>query len=95
MSEIKFYSTNLKAKEVNIKDAILNGLAEDKGLYFPHTIPKLSEDEIKSLKDLDYPAIAQLILGKFLEPYVDKEPLKQICQDAYNYAVPLENLHDH
>jgi len=51
------YSTNHKAKEVNIKQAILKGLAEDKGLYMPRVIPKLTEQELENLKD-------QILIGK-------------------------------
>ncbi len=65
MDNLIFYSTNLKAKEANIKEVILKGLAEDKGLYMPKQIPKLSKEESDSLKNMEYWEIAFLIMKKF------------------------------
>lgn len=91
---MKLYSTNHKAEEVNIKQAILKGLAEDKGLYMPKEIPKLTEEELNELKNKEYWKIAYAILSKFLNEVIDEESLKQICKDAYNYPVPLEKINN-
>jgi threonine synthase len=32
---MKYYSTNLKADKVSFSEALLKGLAPDKGLYMP------------------------------------------------------------
>ena len=40
---MKYYSLNRKAKEVSFKDAVIKGLADDKGLYFPEKITPLSK----------------------------------------------------
>jgi len=92
MKKINFYSTNLKAPNVNVKDAILKGLADDKGLYMPDHIPTLSESEFAELKNADYPEIAFVILKKFLSEFVSDEELKRICDDAYNFPVPIEKI---
>ncbi len=92
MKKINFYSTNLKAPNVNVKDAILKGLAADKGLYMPDHIPTLSEAEFDRLKNADYPEIAFTILKKFLDGFVSDDELKQICDEAYNFPVPIEKI---
>ena len=92
MKKIKFYSTNLKAENVNVKDAILKGLAEDKGLYMPDHIPTLSKNEFAALKNADYPEIAFTVLKKFLSEFVSDDELKQICDEAYNFPVPIEKI---
>ncbi|MHA1340073.1 MAG: threonine synthase [Promethearchaeota archaeon] len=92
--EILFYSTNKQAPEENIRNAILKGQAPDKGLYMPKTIPKLTDKELESLKHMNYSEMAQLITSKFLQKYVPKDILKKLCDDAYNYDVPLEKVED-
>ncbi|RLD12384.1 MAG: threonine synthase [Chlamydiae bacterium] len=94
MQEIKFYSTNLIAKNVNVKEAVLKGLAEDKGLYMPDKIPALTEKELAELKNADYPEIAFAILKKFLSNFVSDDELKKICDDAYDFPVPIEKIAD-
>ncbi len=89
---MKFYSTNLKAEKVNVKDAILKGLAEDKGLYMPESIPKFLPEELEKLEQATYPEIAYSVLRKFLEGFVSDEKLKEICNEAYDFPVPIEKL---
>ena len=48
---INFYSTNQKAPIVSLKEAVLNGLAPDGGLYFPEEIPKLSDSFFQKLHE--------------------------------------------
>ena len=92
MGEIELYSTNLKAKEVNIEQAIINGLAEDKGLYMPKTLPSFEKGELESLKGKTYSEIAFEVIRKFLKGHIDDDSLKKICNDSYNYQVPIEML---
>ena len=89
---MKFYSTNLQAEKVNVKDAILKGLAEDKGLYMPEFIPEFSGEELEKLKHADYPKIAYAVLRKFLKEFVSDEKLEKICNEAYDFPVPIEKL---
>jgi threonine synthase len=41
---MKYYSLNHNALKVSFKKALIQGLAPDKGLYFPETITPLSSD---------------------------------------------------
>nr|WP_321497559.1 threonine synthase [uncultured Methanolobus sp.] len=87
---MKLYSTNLNAPEVSFQEALITGLAPDRGLYMPHSLPTFSKEEIDSFKDAPYPEIAYKVLSKVLEGEVDDESLKALIYDAYNYDVPLE-----
>ena len=81
---MKLYSTNLNAPEVSFQEALITGLAPDRGLYMPRTLPTFSKEEIDSFKDVPYPEIAYRVLSKVLEGEVDNESLKAITYDAYN-----------
>lgn len=89
---MKLYSTNLKAPEVSFQEALITGLAPDRGLYMPKSLPTFSKEEIDSFKDMSYPEIAYRVLKKVLEGEVDEKSLKAITYDAYNYEVPLEEI---
>ncbi|SET01597.1 L-threonine synthase [Methanococcoides vulcani] len=89
---MKLYSTNLQAEEVNFETALITGLAPDKGLYMPKTLPHFSEEELVALKDEEYPEVAFQLLKKILEGEIDEESLKAITYDAYDYEVPLEEV---
>lgn len=94
MSDIKYFSTNLKASKVTFSEALLKGLAPDGGLYMPEKIPSLSIDEIASFKDKDYHEIAFEVLSKFLGDTIPAEELSAMTRKAYNFAVPLEQVYE-
>ena len=93
-SSLKYYSTNLNAPELTFRDALLKGLAPDKGLYMPQHIPKLSKELIDSFSNMPYHEIAYHVTRQYLNGQVPDEDLKKITEDAYNYDVPLENVHN-
>ncbi|MGL1891302.1 MAG: threonine synthase [Spirochaetaceae bacterium] len=92
MSQIMFYSTNGDSPLVNFEDALLNGIAPDKGLYMPESIPQLSNELIESFKDMEYHEVAYHVTKSFIGDLVSDDDLKFITKDAYNYDVPLENV---
>jgi threonine synthase len=91
---ISYYSTNLKSPEVSFKEALLAGLAPDGGLYLPSSLPFITPDEIERFAGEDYQAIAFSIISKFLAKDIDEEVLYRICNEAYNFQVPLEKVFD-
>lgn len=93
-SPIKYYSTNLTAAKVSFREALLKGLAPDRGLYMPEVIPQMSMEEIDSLTHKDYHEIAFEVTKKFLNTELPEEDLYHIVKDAYDYDVPLEKVYD-
>ena len=91
---ILFYSTNLNAEPVIFSEALLKGLAPDKGLYMPEEIPAFTKEEIKSFSNKEYYEIAFEIGRMFLRGQIADDDLLAIVKDAYNYDVPLENVYD-
>ena len=93
-TKIRYYSTNLNSPEVSFKEALLKGLAPDRGLYMPVTIPKLGHDEIDSFSTASYAQIAYKIIKNYLSDEISDEVLWSIVSDAYNFEVPLERVTD-
>ena len=81
---MKYISTRGKDVErVSSAFAIKTGLARDRGLFMPESIPSLSLDEIKSLIDRTYPERAASVLSKFLDDYSYDELIED-AEAAYS-----------
>ena len=89
---IKYYSTNRKSPEVSLEEALLKGLAPDGGLYMPDSFPLLTREELESFYSREYYEIAFIILSKFVGNDINSQDLLRLCQDAYNFGIPLEKV---
>ncbi|MDX2127605.1 MAG: threonine synthase [Chloroherpetonaceae bacterium] len=89
---MRFYSTHLKAPIVGFKDAVLNGLAPDGGLYVPEQIKRIDNELLKVLPHLNLPEIASELFYHLLAPEFTKQELAHIAQKAFNFPVPLRAL---
>lgn len=78
------YSSTRGSKErLSAANAIKTGIALDGGLFVPELIPKLSEQQMLALVDMNYSQRAFAILEKFLEDYQEDE-IKTSIRAAYN-----------
>jgi len=93
-SVIKYFSTNFEAAPVTFKEALLKGLAPDRGLFVPSSIPEFKKEEVDELRELPYHQIAFRVVNKFLFDEIDEQHLREITADAYNFEVPLEKVYD-
>lgn len=89
-----FHSTNRQSPPVNLREALLQGQAPDRGLYFPDKFPKLTPAEIAEFSKLPYHEIAFRVLSKFTDGILEPAVLAQICRDIYNFEIPLEKIYD-
>jgi threonine synthase len=104
MSPIRYFSTNRNlgavpgmkpfTQTVSFRDALLQGQAPDEGLFMPDSIPRLAVDDILALKGAPYAQAALFVARAFLEEELSIDALKEVVEDAYNYAVPLERVFD-
>lgn len=79
---MKYKSTRGSRDYKNSAQAIIKGIAEDKGLYVPESIPELDMDPA-DLAGLNYREVAFEVLRKFLDDYTDDE-LKYCINNAYD-----------
>jgi threonine synthase len=87
------YSTNLVSPDVDLKGALLQGQAPDKGLYMPREIPRIPLDEIIGFRDKTYPEIAFAVLRRYTQGLIPDDELMRLCLECYNYKVPLERVY--
>ena len=91
---LQFFSTNHNAPKVTFGEALLQGLAPDKGLYMPESIPTFTVEEIESFSGKAYYEIAFEVFKKFFRNDIPHDELLALCKDAYNFDVPLENVYE-
>jgi threonine synthase len=89
-----FRSTNGQSPAVNLREALLQGQAPDRGLYFPEKFPRLTSDEIAAFPSLPYHEIAFRVLSKFTDGIIAPDALAAICREAYSFTIPLEKVYD-
>ncbi|MEA1971622.1 MAG: threonine synthase [Thermodesulfobacteriota bacterium] len=104
-NRILYYSTNRNLNNVNgivpfrgkvtFREALLHGQAPDEGLYMPDSIPRVSLEDIISLKDKPYIEAAMLVTGTFLDGEIDTGVLRRIIEDSYPFTVPLQKVTGH
>ena len=89
---MKYYSTNNKNTRIGLKQAIVQGLAPDKGLYMPERIPGMSKTFFQELKTYEFNEIAsQLAIALFGED-IPEEKLIEISREAINFETPLVKI---
>ena len=92
MAAVKYYSTNGKAEKVSFGEALLKGLAPDRGLYMPDSIPLLDIATLNSMQGMTYADIAFAVARNFLGGEIGDEELDTLLKEAYTFEVPLEKV---
>lgn len=90
MEPLQFYSTNGEAPLANLRQALLQGQAPDRGLYLPQRFPQLP---LAEMTGKPYPEIAFEVLRRFTAGILEDDTLRVLCADAYHFDVPLEPVH--
>ena len=86
---MQYYSTNKKALPATLEEAVVKGLASDKGLFMPWTIKPLSQDFYDNIDRMSFQEIAYHVADAFFGEDVPADTLKQIVYDTLNFDVPL------
>lgn len=89
---MKFYSTNHSTRPVSFKEAVIHGLADDKGLFYPESIPELPASFFEMLPKLSLDEIAFTFLKSYVGTELPDSTLKDLLKEALNFDIPLAEL---
>ena len=89
---MNYFSLNNKNHKVNFKEALFNGLAPDRGLYFPQEIKSLKKSFISNLGDYDKIEISMEVISQFIGNQIDEESLKKIIEHSIDFEFPLKKI---
>jgi len=79
---MKFYSTNSREVYTTFENAVLKGLADDGGLFFPQYIPEVGRGVIKRINDYSFQELAYIIAEQYVDDEIPKEDLQHIIEAA-------------
>lgn len=91
---MKYYSTNKSAPEATLEEAVVKGLAADKGLFMPFTIKPLPQEFYDTIDTLSFQEIAYRVADAFFGEDVPADTLREIVYDTLNFDVPLVKVTD-
>ena len=91
---MNYYSTNKQAPIATLEEAVVKGLAGDKGLYMPERIVRLDPQVIEQMKEQSFHEIACTVARAFFGEDVELETLDQIVCDTLAFETPVVEVKD-
>lgn len=86
---MNYYSLNHKAPSTTFEDAVIKGLAPDKGLYYPETITPLPKSFFDNIETLSNSEIAFEAIKQFVLPEIPEKELKRIVEETLSFNFPV------
>lgn len=91
---MKYFSLNNNSPKVSFQEAVMLGLAPDRGLYFPESITPLPDSFFQNIENLSQEEIAFEAIKQFVGDEIPETELKRIIADTICFdfpCVPVEN----
>ena len=89
---MNYYSLHHKSPKTSFKNAVVNGIAPDRGLYFPETITPLSKEFIENIADFSNQEIAFEVIKQFVGNEIPTEKLKEIIAETVSFDFPMVKI---
>lgn len=86
---MKFYSTNHQAPLATLEEAVVRGLAPDKGLYMPETIRRLPVPFFHHIHEMTLPEIAFVIATELFGDDIEPRKLQEMVYETLSFDIPL------
>jgi len=86
---MKYLSTRKNNEQISFREAVINGLTNNGGLYIPESLPNIPADffnNIETYEDLD---IALTVLKPFVKDSLNDSQLKKILSETLNFKIPV------
>jgi len=91
---MKYYSTNKQIESISLQEAVIKGLAPDRGLYMPEQISLLPDDFFANISEMSFQEIAYQVAEAFFGEDMEKDVLKKIVYDTLNFETPVVHISD-
>ena len=89
---MNYYSLHHKSPNTTFKNAVVEGLAKDRGIYFPENITPLSKEFIDNIENYTNHEIAFEAIKQFVGDEIPTEKLKEIIAATVSFDFPLVNV---
>ena len=91
---MKYYSTNHKAPQATLHEAVVRGLATDRGLYMPERIEKLPAEFFADIDKKPFNEIAKTVAKAFFGEDVEAKELDRIVDETLAFDCPVVPVTD-
>jgi len=91
---MKFYSLNDSHIKATFKEAVIAGIAPDKGLYFPESITPLPTDFFEHIDELSHHEIAFQAIHQFVSDDIPDTVLKEIIANTLDFDFPVVDIEE-
>ena len=86
---MNYYSTNHPSPATTLQEAVVRGLAPDRGLYMPEHIHPLPSDFYDGIDRLSLPDIACRVADAFFGDDIPQDTLHELVRDTLSFDIPL------
>ena len=91
---MKYYSTNHQVSPASLEEAVVRGLAADRGLFMPERIPTLDRAFIDGMKHMTFHEIALHVANAFFGDDMPQGDLRRIVEDTLSFDTPVVPVTD-
>ena len=91
---MKYYSTNKKAPMATLHEAVVKGLAGDRGLYMPESIKQLPQSFFDNIGTMSFQDIAFTVAQAFFGEDIPDADLRRIVDDTLSFDCPVAPVTD-
>ena len=91
---MKYYSTNHKSDDVTLRDAVVRGLAPDRGLYMPERLNKLNKEFFDNIDKMTFQEMSFEVAKAFFGEDIPEADLKRIVYDTLAFETPVVKVDD-
>lgn len=92
---MQYFSLQHESPVVSFREAVIQGQAPDKGLYFPEALPQLSATFLEALPNLSKEEIGLEVMQPYVGADIPKQELARIVAETVNFPFPLVKITDH
>lgn len=91
---MKFYSLHNNSPRVSFSEAVIKGIAPDRGLYFPEKIQALSDSFFESITERSNQEIAFEAILQFVADDIPVTQLEIILSEVLDFPFPVVEIED-
>jgi threonine synthase len=91
---MNYYSLHHKAPKTSFAEAVVNGIAPDRGLYFPESISPISKEMIENITEYSNEEIAFEAIKQFVGDEIPEDKLKEIIKETIGFDFPVVKVNE-
>lgn len=90
--KMKYYSTNHTSPDVTLAEAVVKGLAPDRGLYMPERIERLPAEFFDNIDSMSFHEMACTVARAFFGEDIPTSDLDAIVCDTLSFPTPVAEV---